>query len=1143
MNNRVEKRLIIYKASAGAGKTYKLSQRYVNLLDKFALFLQTQKGKAIIPKVCGENRDKSFLNKNIVSGLDSIVAITFTNKAAAEMKERVLRFLKEIAAGFSPGNGFDIKEKEALEVLVYIIENFSDFQITTIDSFMNNIFKAFAVDLNVYPDYDITFEEKEIFDIALNELFTKPELSDRLLDFLNVLLHVDKGGFDGERMIKKALTEFKDSDFLNSVLQDKESLQDYIALDPDEDTFGLLWGLFQKDYKEKFGLSEIGDYVAGFSEALEFINRKMNSIFDNLKQEIISRKEFFNSRKILWLNKSKIEETFNASIWKNMQTCGGDYIGLILSQKKKDELGLDLSLQINKLLSLLHFLYKSYYLFKAVYNDSSAVEVYKTVLEQEEEIKKALNLVVGGKITDRVKSILDDFSLPYAFCRIGERISHYLIDEFQDTSDSQFSAMFPLIQNALSEGGSLFVVGDKKQAIYGWRGGDYRVFDKVEVEKKDTDGSVSEEAQILGSLIREEEYENEPINENFRSAVKIVEFNNNIFKQTVNENCFKPVLAKIIEKNSAEKAFEEVKKVFENYKQKAVSSEEGYVEVSLFKCIAKDKRDTCIEQKYKPEFFSVLDDVLERYPERDVMILARKKKDLEKVVEFIFDYNRQKNKNVSFVTEDSLKLLNNKDIKNLLLLAMFFSNPNDASLFKALGENDFFPLKDKGAFFNLLKKIDYFSIKVSREILVKTVKDNLDIDFGEILEKSFKDSRLLSPYEFFVKLISDFNFPDYSFGFDLNGNSAYFDRFLEVALNFAEKGFSVSEIVDYFYENDDITLSMPESVDAIRLMTIHKAKGLEAEVVIIPFYDWDMLGKSDVEYIDLELSEWFDGAGSRKVILKNDGKLRNISLTAEKKHFESKLRRFIESLNLMYVANTRPKKELYIIGGLMLKDDKKTVSGRFLTSAYVLKELGKDYLEEGEDSLFISIGEKRRKEFKALPAEEKSEGIDFSDSIRQEFKTVDEKEFEFDYRKEEFGTLFHLTMSFLKNLSEESKVKEYVNRACLKALKLSGFENGFEEIKSLAEKTVFDLKEYFFNVEREWCEKEVVGRNGFVFRIDRLVFKNNQFVVIDYKTGKKDPEKHFNQVKSYLDVFRFKGFKLKGIIYYTEDGEVVDVEV
>ncbi len=1147
MSGDTRKRLIIYKASAGAGKTYKLSQRYVNLLKSFAYFLKNQNRLKQSKSICGKGEEKPSQHLD-VSSLDSIVAITFTNKAAAEMKERVLKFLKEIAKaqGFKKKNsGFELEEEEALDVLVSVIENFSDFHITTIDSFMNRIFKAFAVDLNVYPDYDITFEEKEVFDIAVSELFLNEGLKSDLLNFLDVLLQVEKEGFDGERIIRKALNDFKGSDLLNRVLQGDNS-SEFVVVNKGEDAFSVLWSLFKTSYENRFGSLNGGEEVESFKDGIGVIKREMQSIFKDLKNDTQNTKGIFHGTKTKWLNKDSIEDTFNATIWKNMLTREGDYIDLILSKKGKDKIPIDLRSRVESALARLHFLFKSLHLFKSVYNNSSAVEVYKTVLQTEEDIKKALNLVVGGKITERVKTILDNYSLPYAFCRLGEDINHYLIDEFQDTSDTQFDAMCPLIHNALSEGGSLFVVGDKKQAIYGWRGGDYRVFDRIEGE--------NEECSLI-QVIENEEYENTTIKENYRSGVNIVEFNNSIFENAKQSNAFLKDFFN--DERDIEEAFEEVKRVFADCKQRFVSKEEGYVEVHLFKCLAKNGRDNEVEEKYKPKFFEILDHVLKRFPQKDIMILGRRKKDLEKVVEFIFDYNINRKKDVSFITEDSLKLLNNKDITNLLVLAGFFINPADSSLFRALGENNFFPVNDSGVFFEELDKLDklndkkVFSFALAKAILEKTIDKGFSENFVGIFEDCFNSSKLLSPYEFFIKLISSFNFPECSYGFDLMKNSAYFDRLLEVVLNQSEKGNSIAEIVEFFYQNRDITLSMPENIDAIRLMTIHKAKGLESEVVIIPFYDWDMFGKGESEYIALSLSEWFDGAGDKKVVLKNDERLRDISLKAGKEYFKSRLRRFVESLNLMYVANTRPKSELYIIGGLMYSDGFTRIDGHYKTSACVLKELAGNLLEEFEEEklFFYRTGEKKKalKEvgegFTEGVEDKAYSGIEFADTIRRDFKSVEEKDYEFDYKKERFGDIFHLTMSFVKGIKSEGEIGTVVESAYQKALKLSGFAKGFDKVKQLALQTVFSLKDYFVSVEKEWNEKEVISKKGFISRLDRLVLKDNEFVIIDYKTGAKSLEKHEEQVKNYMKVFKHKGFKVRGIVYYTEGGEIIDVKL
>ncbi len=1148
-------KITVIRASAGSGKTYTLSRQFINLFKAYA-GLRTAGRKIEALKVCGKRGGEynEWGESVLLDSINSVVAITFTNKAAAEMRSRIITFLKDIARGEKgEGEGFELEEKEALLLLCDILENYSDFQVTTIDSFMNRIFKAFAVKLRVYPDYDITFEKEEIFNIAVEEFFHSSS-SEKIVDFLKVLLEVDKEGFDGERIIKNALKEYKKEGF-DLKKEDWELSKRYAS-------FEKIKSYVENELKEFYSLDFVAERMGELSQSglfnnfIKVVNEIWDKAFERIKEIVERNKEICNGNKIKWKSKLHIAEIgIDESFW--------GYAELEGLLKKDREASLEDEKEYRILHRLIRKLWKINLLLNAVYEGRKTVEFFFDVVSKEDEIKKSLNIVEGGNITGKVKDVIRD-SVTYAFCQLGERIVHYLIDEFQDTSDTQFEAMYPLIENALAEGGSLFVVGDKKQAIYGWRGGDYRVFDRLE-------GKGDESVTSLASIA---ELDLKTIRENYRSAKNIVNFNNSVFdfenrvvfgeeigneeQNTVKNREVENIAGFLLtsdesgQEDKIEVIKNEIKKVFSNIRQEVKREDSGFVSVKF--CKYHDRVKEEIEEEfYKPEFFSILDKVLDNYSPERVMILGRRKKDLDKIADFIFEYSGERNKKVPFITEDTLTLINNADIKKLLLIALFAVNPYDKAVFQSLCETGVFPVKEKHSFLTEVSKIETLS------------DNNSYIDFlnrycGESFCNMFVDivnrSSMFSPYEFFMFVISRFDrfFKNGKTNgidsvFDLKNNSAYFDRFFETVLNLEDRFSSLKDIVEYFYENKDITLSMPENIDAIRLMTIHKAKGLEADVVIIPFYDWQMVSGSSGNIVEVNIGEWFDNADSRaKVFVKLDKRLRKISPAAEKIYFDKRLREFVESLNLMYVANTRPKKELYIRGAIKVKkNDTSKVDGKSKTSAAVLYNLIKagglnlkSKIEEIGVTEEYQCGKGEKGKITESKMEDTGVMVSFPETIRENLGVLVEGEVYFENRERLLGNLFHFAMSLIGKV-DKRKIEETASNAFEKAVRFFGLNlNDYSEVKNMIEFCLSDMVDFFENIDNYWNEKEIVSSDGFVFRIDRLVEKNGFYTVIDYKTGGME-DKHIEQVKGYVKELRDWGLNVKGILYYAENREIVNV--
>lgn len=745
------KQFLSIKASAGSGKTYNLASRFIELLG---LYLKNKNfSVAIIPP----------------KDLSSIIAITFTNKASLEMKDRVMKFLKGLG-GIRKNEleKSDITKEDARKLLIHILKNFEHINVTTIDSFMNTLHKAFAVDLGVYPDYDITFDSEKIFESAVEMLFEDEKNFEDLINFLNTLLILDKDGMDGEKIIIKNLKEYHKIELPENVISYDE---------------------LEKRIK--------GDINSAVSELNEYLLKEINDLSDKLNNLIDKYDTMFNGNKIKsykLLDVDKVKKNYA----KYHEFIENNNFNEIL--KKGGTIPPEEQKLFREILKEILKNFRYYLLLKYTKESEAIFKQIEKLKEKENDVQKRLNIVDGSQITKRITEILkSDSGVPYAFCNLGEQIMHYLIDEFQDTSRDQFEAIRPLLENSKGSGGSIFIVGDKKQSIYGWRGGDYTLFDEV-----DNDFAL-ESITLKG---------------NYRSGKDIVNFNNICFAKALLND-----IPELIKKyDISENLSEEIKKVYSDASQIPVQDFKGYINIHL-----KKRNDEDTDDFYKNRLIRILETLFKRGANySDIMILVRNNNDIETVVDWI--HSKDQFKNIPFITDGNLKIINNFNIKKILLASSFIIDPEDTFYIKSVEE------------LGLLNCFNDLNIYPSG----------------------------YSPYEFFLSVIDLLKIE----------NDLYLKRFLEEVAQLTLKGKNIREIIEYFYENQDISISSSDEADAIRIMSIHKSKGLQSEIVILPIFDWELY-KTDRMYDYIPLSDVLEDYAGEEKIFTTINSLKDISETAK----------------------------------------------------------------------------------------------------------------------------------------------------------------------------------------------------------------------------------------------------------------------
>ncbi len=1034
--------IIRVQASAGSGKTYKLSHRYIEILTE--LFQSPKTGTGNTAKgTCLVDADRE-------SGPENVLAITFTNKAAAEMKERILYFLKRIAFRDSPETlaNFDFLDKEtATRILTVILRDFSDFQVKTIDSFMNNILKAFAVDAGLFPDFKLEFDSNDVFTLTIETIFDiRPDLLPVLKDMLEAVLNLDSGqhGFDPRRITEKLLAKLKQS-------EDRIDIQKLSRINPFDST-----------------------------SALNKLKKLAIQLIDDMERQ---GKKIFNGRSFKPDNdRKKIDRYGKFPNWMTNNKS-------LLELKNKKAQVPDIK-RLQGELDNFRRHYLNYLIETAVEEFRAPVQVFAEYSKLEKQLFKEVNRFEIGKMASVIQKLLEASGAPVAFCRLGEQYNHYLIDEFQDTSRNQWNAMLPLVANSLSKGGSLFLVGDTKQAIYGWRGGDYKLFHEIPEQNEirlPADGNITTHS----------------LETNYRSARQIVEFNNRIFSE------------KAIKIISDALDLSDLTQIYEKAGQMPrINAPDGSVSIKEFTESNKELRTEETQKWCK----TVLKNAANRFGPGGVLILARSREKVRTIAGWLVDME------IPFVTEDSLKLFGNLTVKSLLALLAALVLPDPDTYILGLIETGFFG-----------KITAKESVTLLREYGKKKNEDKTSPwDFLMKNAPEFYKNRLEplnrirekhAGYELASALVR-------FLGLEQAPDRNLIDRFLEEILTLEEDGITDTvDIVNQLYEKmDDTSLSMPETKNMVRIMTIHKAKGLESPVVLLPFLDWKLENSSS-----LIIGETEPGSGK---YLRINKEIADLDPELGKIHREAKARETVEAINLLYVALTRAKRELYI--GIPPDTKKQTRSTIQAIFRQLMAESG-FRIENGE----FSIGSPGKAQKPLQTPFSPPAGPPLRDAANL-LSYADRMDESFELEGRLRGIRLHKAMSFILHVEDsqwqtlDTNAKDALARANA-ALGIQGkSEPDSRDILAIT-RILTALKPWFSPELSAWNEKEFVGEKGEMIRVDRLVKTENRFILIDYKTGQPD-KRYRKQLTRYMEILRPLGGNIVGILAYFDTGEIDHVQ-
>lgn len=1056
--------LTIYRSSAGSGKTRTLAKVYLSLALRY--------------------RADYFRH---------ILAVTFTNKATQEMKNRILSYLDGFSRGIENDLTAELQQELKLddlsfqahshEVLRGILHTYSDFSISTIDAFFQRVIRAFTREAGLAGDYRLIVDKNEVLDEVVNELLDEAgrnaELTRWLVEFtLHALQNDNK--FDIRKDLKN---------FAGILLSENFKLveKNLVRLDA-----AALKSAHEKLNREYFGfLNTIKEMAA---EAVKWFEE------NNLKTEDFKHGK--SGSVYIWLNKMKgvkkvadigeinkrvrNEFSCDANSWPAKHSAKAALIKTFAETKGTALVRRILDYYDKHYVKAIttEFIRQNFYLFGLT----------QDLLRKMREYRDQHRAMLLDEAPSFLQNIISESETPFIYEKVGSFYRHFLIDEFQDTSGLQWNNLRPLVINGLDQGYESMVVGDVKQAIYRWRGGNFKLLHE-ELEK-----------QVGKKRVREES-----LDTNYRSSRQIIAFNNDFFSKACR------IVSSLTGASVPEEAFRDVV-------QRQNRQEEGYVQIDLIPAQGKSS-EWKIEAKEK--LCAIIEDLQQRgvHP-RDIAILVRSNKEGQEIINHLINYphSGKAKPGIQYqVVSSELLRIDNAATVNVLLHAMrYLYNPQDT-------------LARAGLSF------EYNRIHNTRT-LPEVMQVANEKDFRQNLPEDFfrKESflRSLPLYELTETLIALFDLTGQQ------GEFAYLQAFQDLVLNFAAREQNdLGEFLNWWEEvreTEKGAIKSSSESNAIQLFTIHKAKGLQFKYVIIPYCNWpmDQIAEKVILWVQTDEEPFYELG---VVPVKYN---KSLETTYFKDAYQAeRANSYLDNLNLMYVAFTRAEKGLFVLAPYTPKAQKQNneedsnISG---VNRLLVKVLEQSYqLREQGDKLVWG----------SLPGQEPVE------SSKELVKGL--------YR---YATYSWRERLLIRTGTAASPETEALREAGIRAHGILSRLHYADELPALMDQLVTEgsiqpeekaalqqkITDWMGDAvvaswfDRSWkvrTEVPVLLPGGEYRRIDRLLLQDNRAVVVDFKTGSRNPSDE-EQMRDYMRLLLAMGMvQVSGYLFYTRSGTCAEVKL
>lgn len=1051
--------LRIYKSSAGSGKTYTLVKEFIRLSlgIKHKVFNWEDKYKHIL-------------------------ALTFTNKAANEMKSRVISTLEQIAADSNKQLIEDLSKELKVEqaviidraekILRNILHNYADLSVCTIDSFVHRVIRAFTYDLHLPMSFEVEMDK--------NKLLT--ETVELLMDRLD----------EEDDAVTSAIVEYAESNIEEGKSWNLElslaSLGQELFV---EDAFKHLEKLGQFNFKES---RKLRDSIYGFKISFE---QKLFAEARKAMELITSRgldaSSFFQSNRGIYgffekyaggefpgdaLGNSYVKKTIAEDKWTAAKVSGAEQMAI-------DAIKAELISYYNNIVRLLEKDGKDYYLSKLLLRNYYAFILLAEIQKLMDEYKKENNILHISEFQRMVHNIVKQQDAPVIYERIGDWYDNILIDEHQDTSVLQWQNLLPLVENSQFKDGDSLVVGDGKQAIYRFRNGKVEQFVMLpEIYGSDEDVRLKERETAIMNYGVDVKY----LSNNWRSRKEIIEFNNRFYE----------VLAGFPELTD--------KRIYEGQAQEQGRKDDGgYVSIEFLK----DDDEGVLEVNRCKRTEAIIREATERgYSYSDIAVLTRSNYNASLIASYLVE------KGIPVISSESL-LINNSPRVKLILSTLYYLESKENHIARA----------EMAYYIHLLGAGKTFHFE---QFNFKEGEEQFEENISTLLGKKFSASNFIN-YQLIGLAQALIRF------YGIEGHDPFLQFFMDEIISFNNRSRgNVREFLEWW---DEVKFSRsiiyPETLDAVKVGTIHKSKGLEFPVVIMADADWPQKNTKSNFWVDLN-KPWLKDMAVGVLPVSKDVLQTEFAYLYEEEEALS----FLDVLNLVYVGTTRAEDMLYILGTELAREPAKNNS----VTALLINFLKAEQLWDGYkvyqfgDALTGKISGHKKSAKREVYHIEKSALVESGN-----VQPVIRKTAELLWNEDVQGRLKHgrLMHEIMRNITYTGDLENVLNKffaeGILDESTKSSLQNDIDTLLK-GEK----LAPYFMPPYKIINERGIVNKDK--LRIpDRVVFNGKEAAVIDYKTGEVNEDYKY-QLNAYAKALTGFGFRsIKKLIVYTDKMIVTEV--
>lgn len=1060
--------LLVYKASAGSGKTFTLAVEYIKHLIK---------------------NPRAYRQ---------ILAVTFTNKATAEMKERIVQQLYGIWKGDQDseaylnriqedlGGGIPTEElrKRAGMALQYMLHDYSRFRVETIDSFFQSVMRNLARELELSPNLDIELNNAEVLDEAVDSLIEKltPDapVMGWLLDYINERIADDKRWNVSDEIKKFGRNIFDESYLekggdLRERLKEPQLMKLYKEALRELETEALEQ---MKDFHERFEKELEGRGLT--PEDLKNGARGIGSYFRKLRDGRLSDKDVVNATLQGCLASAENWSTKSSKRRKEITALAGQILMPLLQEAERMRPARCRTVNSCRLTR----------------QHLNKLQLLNHIDEEVKTLNREQNRFLLSDTNALLHRLVKEGDSSFVFEKIGASIRNVMIDEFQDTSRMQWDNFRLLLLEGLAQGEDSLIVGDVKQSIYRWRNGDWRILNGLK--------------QNLGHFpIRLK-----TLTVNRRSEANVIDFNNRVFKEAVDYlNCLQ------LEELKTECT--ELKEAYADVAQESPKAEaQGYVRVEFLK---PDE-----ERNYTEVTLQALGEAVKELLEKgvklnDMAILVRKNKNIAPIADY-FDREMK----VPVVSDEAFRLDASQAVGMLVDALRYLSDETNSVALASLVMNYRTGVKGyDGSTDNL-------------------IGGRMEDQLPEELTTRREELKLMPLYELLEELFSLLEVKR------LEKQDAYLFAFFDAVTDYLQSHSSDLDGFLHYWDEKLCMKTIPSGeLEGIRILSIHKSKGLEFHTVLIPFCDWKTENETNNQLVWCSPREKpYNHLGLVPV---NYSPLMAESVYRED-YLEERLQLWVDNLNLLYVAFTRAGKNLMVWSRQGQKGTMAELLGHALPRLATggvgnwdeeagRYELGTPCVSEERTEKTVTNRLAQRAKKCPVGMQSLKHDIEFRQSNRSAdfIAGVDEEESE--QRFIDRGRLLHTLFSAIRT---EADIEEAISKLVFEGV--IGRQETEEEIRELTHRAfrLPQVKEWYDGTWRLFNECDIIWmENGTLCnrRPDRVMMKDGRLVVVDFKFGK--PSKKYNrQVKDYMQLLVRMGYEpeqMEGYLWYVTEGRTEKV--